>query len=289
MHSKKLLVLGANGLLGTQLLSSNIFESHLVTGHYGRNVEDDADLSVLNQSINYLDKISPDVIINLVALTNVDYCEKHVNESYLINVKVVENIVSWVHRQDKKVHLVQISTDQVYDGKGPHKEDLSELKNYYAFSKYAGELAASTINASILRTNFFGKSKTAQRSSFTDWLYNALESQQSTHVFDDVYFSPLSMNTLLEMIRLVVETDTRGVYNLGSKNGLSKADFAFEFAKALGMNNKNLTRTEVEKVNFIQTYRPKDMRLEVSKFEQAMGVLLPDLKQEIIKVSKEYL
>ena len=288
-QNKKIVVLGANGLLGHELLNNSFTSDWDVIGHFGRSKETNADLSILSQTVSYLDIIKPEVIINLVALTNVDYCESNPNESYLINVKVVENIVSWMKQQQHKVHLVHISTDQVYDGYELHTEDSPVLTNYYGFSKYAGELAATASHAAILRTNFFGKSKAEQRTSFTDWLYQALTTQEDIQVFDDVYFSPLSMSSLSEMIALVISKEVIGTYNLGSKQGLSKADFAFEFANALGLNTDNMTRAKIENIDFVKTYRPNDMRLDVSKFEQTLAVVLPTLQQEILKVSKEYI
>lgn len=287
--NKKILVLGANGLLGCELLNKEHPKSWELVGHFGRSKEHNADLSDQAQTFRYLNNVMPDVIINLVALTDVDYCEQYPNESYLGNVKVVENIAYWIKQHSKKVQLIQISTDQVYDGQGPHIEEQVTLKNYYAFSKYAGELAAHNVEATVLRTNFFGKSKTEKRASFTDWLYEALNKKEPIKVFEDVHFSPLSMDTLTSMIIAVIEKDISGVHNLGSRQGLSKADFAFEFAKTLNLATDNITRTTIDEVDFVKTYRPKDMRLDVTKFEQAFNITLPTLQQEILKVSKEYI
>ncbi|WP_300475223.1 SDR family oxidoreductase [uncultured Psychrobacter sp.] len=286
--TKKVLVLGANGLLGHELMSSNFPKGWEVVGHFGRHHEKYADLSATEQTLTYLDDISPDVIINLIALTNVDYCESHPNDACALNTRVVENIVAWIKAQPCYIQLIQISSDQVYDGQGAHSEAAVTLTNYYAFSKYAGELAANQIDAAILRTNLFGKSKTDARTSFSDWLYQALTQNQDIKVFDDVYFSPLSMSTLCQMIIKVILNNLTGTYNLGSNQGLSKADFAFEFASALGATINNMTRTTMDQSGIVKTYRPGDMRLNVKKFEQAMKLSLPNLSDEIIAVAKEY-
>ncbi|MEZ7500920.1 sugar nucleotide-binding protein [Psychrobacter sp. Arc29] len=289
MTDKKLLVLGAGGLLGQELFDKDYLPQWTIEGHFGRQQETNANLNNYEQAMSYLDDINPDAIINLVALTDVDYCEKHPDDSYTINVKVVENIVSWIKNQEKKVQLVHISSDQVYDGEGLHQVENVTLKNYYAFSKYAGELAASCIDSAILRTNFFGKSNAPKRSSFTDWLYHSLKNQREIQVFDDVFFSPLSMSCLCEMIALVITKDVTGIYNLGSRSGLSKADFAYKFASALQLNTSSMTRAKIADVDIVKTYRPRNMRLDVSKFEKTLGVTLPCLNQEIIKVTKEYI
>lgn len=288
MIDRKLLILGAGGLLGQEFFNKDYLPGWNIEGHFGRKKEINANINDYDQAISYLDSIKPDAILNLIALTDVDYCEQYPHDSYISNVKVVENIVSWIKKQDKNVQLIHISSDQVYDGEGLHAVENVTLKNYYAFSKYAGELAAASVGSAVLRTNFFGKSKASKRSSFTDWLYESLITQSKIQVFDDVFFSPLSMNCLCKMIALVITKDVNGTYNLGSRNGLSKADFAYAFADSLQIDTSNMTRAKIADVAFVKTYRPKDMRLDVSKFEQDLNVVLPTLQQEILKVSKEY-
>ena len=53
-------------------------------------------------------------------------------------------------------------------------EEQIKIRNYYAFSKYAGELAAIQVPSTILRTNFVGRSKVSHRESLTDWVYYSL-------------------------------------------------------------------------------------------------------------------
>lgn len=287
---KRLLVLGAGGLLGSEFLSKDYLPGWEVVGH-GRATEMSgrADLSKTGETIAMLEALKPDALLNLVGLTNVDHCESFPDEAYIGNVKTLENVVAWIKQADKPVHLVHISTDQIYDGVGPHLEENISLKNYYAFSKYAGELVAASVEAAVLRTNFFGKSKCSKRTSLTDWLYSALSEGKHIQVFEDVMFSPLFMPTLCQMIALVVEKRISGTYNLGARDGLSKADLAYRFAGSLGLDDRMMTRSSTAEVDFLKTYRPKDMRLDVQHFECAAGVTLPRLVDEIDKAAREYL
>lgn len=289
-QKKKMIVLGGEGLLGSDFLKKNTLSDWQIICH-GRSAgsQAQADLSDREQTCAMLDKIEPDAVLNLVGLTNVDRCELFPNEAYTANVKTVENIVYWVKQADKPVFFVHVSTDQVYDGAGLHKESEVSLKNYYAFSKYAGELVALGANGLVLRTNFFGKSRSTKRSSLTDWLYKSLKDSLRIQVFKDVKFSPLSMTSLSEMISLAVRKEIKGVYNLGARTGMSKADFAYCFAEQLNLDARLMTRISSNDVDFLKTYRPKDMRMDVDKFENAVGVVLPDLVDEIKKASKEYL
>lgn len=285
----KVLVLGSTGLFGSTLVPLLGSHRHEVKthsrgdgGHYQADLDDPMGANEL------LGKIQPEVIVNLVGLTDVDRCESQPNQAYLANVRTVENIADWIKQEKAPCHLVHISTDQVYDGAGPHTEERVTLMNYYAFSKYAGELAAASVPSTILRTNFFGRSHCAKRASLTDWLFRSLSNGVPVQVFDDVLFNPLSMTTLSEMIELVMQKKPIGVFNLGSHAGMSKADFAFAFAEELNLSTSAMTRTSTDQVTFLKTYRPKDMRLDCSKFKNTLGVELPLLRNEVKRVAKEY-
>jgi hypothetical protein len=41
-------------------------------------------------------------------------------------------------------------------------------------------------------------------------------------------------------------------------------------------------------VAFMKTYRPKDMRMDVTKFELRLGIKLPTLENEINKITGDY-
>jgi dTDP-4-dehydrorhamnose reductase len=218
----------------------------------------------------------------------VDRCETQPNQAYLANVRIVENIAGWIKQEKTPCHLAHISTDQVYDGASPHAEEQVTLTNYYAFSKYAGELAAASVPSTILRTNFFGRSHCAKRASLSDWLFRSLSNGDPIQVFDDVLFNPLSMITLSEIIKLIIQKKPIGVFNLGSHEGMSKADFAYAFAEELNLSTSAMTRTSTDQVTFLKTYRPKDMRMDCSKFEKILGIKLPFLRDEIKRAAKEY-
>jgi dTDP-4-dehydrorhamnose reductase len=179
----KIVTVGASGLLGSILVPVLKLAGHNVVT-VGRSATNHfrCDVGNLKSVSSLLDELQPDILINLVALTDVDLCESDPRQAFSVNVRVTENIVSWIESAVKNCHLVHISTDQVYDGTGPHSESDVMLSNYYAFSKYAAELAALRVASTVLRTNFFGKSRCNQRVSFTDWIYDSIVSSKKTLV-----------------------------------------------------------------------------------------------------------
>ena len=283
------LVTGATGLLGSMLAPLLQERGHQVTrlGHT-RTTDLNADLTSNEQTARALDQIRPEVIINLTALTDVDRCETHPQDAYLFNVKPVENLCAWMLAVVQPCHLIQISSDQVYDGAGPHAEGELTIRNHYAMSKLAGEFAAGIVPSTILRTNFFGHSLRGGRTSFTDWLHCALRGMTPINVFEDVMFNPLAIGTLCDSIERSVVERPIGVFNLGSHDGKSKADFAFAFAAAVGLPTTNLVRSNSSAVATLVARRPTDMRMRCERFEGRMGLKLPRLIDEIQEVARDY-
>lgn len=289
MLSQNILITGATGLLGSILVPHLKKCGYTVVTH-AKTTQADLifDLSDRLKTYAILEKIQPSVIINLASLTSVELCEANINLAYLSNTSTVENLTKWIEKTGKECHLVQISTDHIYDGKGLHTEDDITITNSYAFSKYAGELAAVRVPSTILRTNFIGRSKVAYRESLTDWVYKAMRGKQQVQVLSDVYFSPLSISILIKMIELVIQKKPIGIYNLGSNNGMSKADFDFAFAECLNLPTNTMTRTTASQMTILKAYRPKDMRMDCSKFEMELGVKLPNLCDLIQPLAEEY-
>ena len=290
MTTDSVLILGSSGLLGSELVSGQYLKKYKIISQSKKSLTDfNIDLEDFDQVYKMLDEVRPDIIINLVGLTDVDHCEKFPSEAYNLNVKTVKNLVNAIQKYSFNSFLVQVSTDQVYDSEGLCSEKNINLSNYYAFSKYCGELIAAQTNSVILRTNFFGKSKVLSRNSLTDWLYRELTEGNDIKVFEDVWFNPLSTYTLCEMIELVVEKKINGVFNLGSNYAMNKAEFAFHFARALNLSTSNMKKISVSNANFLNAHRPKNMIMNLTKFEKDYNFKLPKLIEEIELTAKEYI
>ena len=85
-----------------------------------------------------------------------------------------------------------------------------------------------------------------------------------------------------------IEGELLGIFNLGSNGIMSKADLDFLLADFLRITPSNMTRIHSADAKFLKAYRPKNMTMRCTKIEQLLGIRLPDLKDEIMKVAKEY-
>jgi dTDP-4-dehydrorhamnose reductase len=284
----RVLVTGSEGLLGRHLVPYLHSRGHEVVCHSRSGAtEFCANLADESEAKRLLDEVKAEVVVNLAALTDVDLCEREPQQAYLSNVRVVENLANWIRLSGQQAYLIQVSTDQVYDGIGSHKETDICLSNTYGFSKYAGELAALSVPSTVLRTNFFGPSRCKKRMSISDWLVNAMMQKQAVTVFDDVRFSPLSLASLEMLISIVIEQRQCGVYNLGSSGCMSKAEFAFLLGKTLKLPTDMLFAGKQADVK-LEAFRPKNMSMNSRAFEAKFGVKLPTLRDEVASMKHAY-
>ena len=277
----KIFIAGGTGMLGTNLSQYLRNLQYNVIAHgYKHEADVKSDMTKSETAISLLDKIDPDIIVNLICLSDVEKNEKDQDLAYQLNVKPVENISHWIQLRKTDVKFIQISTDHLYDNEGLNVEEDVLCRNTYATTKYCAEKIALNVDASVLRTNFFGKSQNKNRETISDWIELNVENKTPIKLFNDVYFSPLSIGTLMKMILHVMKNFKSGVYNLGSRDGMSKAEFAYKLGVPLDRESSFSTEVSVEDVGFY-AIRPKGMMMDVSRFEKSFGVILPTLESEI--------
>lgn len=281
----KLLVFGANGLLGTVLCSKLKSSGHDVFGFF-RSPERPCHTETEIESAfsRAFENHQPDCVINLIAATNVDQCQQDMSHAALINC-FVPQVLSNLCRTG--THLVHISSDQVYSGTGPHLELGSKPINVYGLTKLTGEYPVLLSGGCVLRTNFFGKSQTSSRASFSDWLVNSGRKSQPINVFEDVFFSPLGFSSLSSAIMRAIDMRLSGLYNVGACNGVSKATFARLLFDQLGLEKGLLISASIENANLGAT-RPKDMRMDINRFEKVTGFMCPTVEGEIKDEATKY-
>jgi len=287
------IVFGASGLLGASLVPALRALGYNVLAQ-GRREEAELCLDPSDRAAVFdaLIRYRPSAVVNLVAATSVDQCEIQPRLAWRANAGVVailtESIAAFSKTAGTRPHLVHVSTDQVYDGPGPHAEDDVDLINVYGLSKYTGELLAERVGATVLRTNFYGRSRCQGRVSFSDWVVNSLRDQAPITVFDDVKFSALHIDTLCDLIGKCIELQPTGIFNAGCRDSISKAGFAFALAKALSFSTDQVSVGRSTDVP-LKARRPLDMSLQVSRLENILELQFPTMLAQIEHTAKEYL
>ena len=90
------------------------------------------------------------------------------------------------------------------------------------------------------------------------------------------------------MIILVIKNIDRvsGIYNLGSKNCISKKNFAIKFAKKTMIYHKNFK--SLNSKEFFATKRPTLMCMNSKKFEKKFKIKMPSINDQINFEVKNY-
>ena len=149
----KILILGSSGLLGNQIyrtLNENKNFKLLHTGLKKRkiNFENTFELKKFIFSKN------PDLIINCIAYTNIENCEKNTKISKAINVGIVKDIFTLKHQKKMNFNFIQFSTDQLYNSKiNSSSSETSKifLLNNYCRHKRMAELLCLKNESLIFR------------------------------------------------------------------------------------------------------------------------------------------
>jgi dTDP-4-dehydrorhamnose reductase len=137
--------------------------------------------------------------------------------------------------------------------------------------------------ALVLRTNLFGVSQTRTGASLVDFLVGKFRRREPVSLFTDVLFSPLHVKTVAALTVECVRRKLTGTFNLGSRDGMSKCDFAMAVAKHLGLPTENATPAPSTSLP-ARAPRPLDMRMDSSRIEHALGSKMPALIDEVKKL-----
>jgi dTDP-4-dehydrorhamnose reductase len=285
---KKIIIFGSRGNLGGYLID-------YLNNKYTIISEKSLKKKINFENIYEIKKIlltyNPQTIINLIAKTDVDECEIKKNLAKKSNQIIVKNITEAIKSTNIKCHFIHISTDQVYSGKGHSKNSETDSNpiNYYGKTKFWGENEALKINSTtILRTNFVGSNKIKNKYSLSDWIVNSLEKNKKIRTYSNITFNPLYIKTFCKYINVVIRKKIYGIYNIGSKNSISKYNFSSMLCKYLKLNKKLIQKTFYNK-SLSRAKRPLNMSLNIKKFEKTFDINLPNVKKEIALTGKDYL
>jgi len=279
----KILILGANGYLGSQLCKLYSKEAK-VLGTYNKNSNNDFqllkwqanDYVALEQIIN---AFSPNLIINCVGLANVDMCEMLPEKALMINSIMLHEIGRICYKLNVK--LVHISTDH-FQGSTDlalNEEDTISCPNVYSYSKILGEqyLFHSNPASIILRANFFHFTKNSNR-NFINTCLNLTAEFSQVNGFSDVIFSPVSTTYLKESISRLLDIDYCGVIHVAPTESISKYEFLKEILFLAGRTNIEVKSQSIDDAQLLAP-RPKFMALSNRKYQTLTNELVPGIKE----------
>ena len=133
-------------------------------------------------------------------------------------------------------------------------------------------------NSLIIRTNFFWWGP-VYRKSFSDWIIESLCKNIKINLFKNVFYTPITIPYLIDLIELLVNLDSNGIFNICSNERISKYEFGNLIAKKFELDISLIEPTNISFENLI--IRPLDMSLSNKKLKKEIGKDLIPLQQQI--------
>lgn len=292
---QRLLVTGASGLLGLNLALDAVRQGYAVTGlvnaHRLKAIPFEVratDLRDLAGLKAILDESRPDLVVHCAALANLEACEADPHQAEVINARLPGALAAETARRG--IRLVHISTDAIFDGSvGDYKEDDEPNPlGVYASTKLGGEQAvlAADPQAIVARVNFYGWSLSGRR-SLAEFFFSNLSAGRAVKGFTDVYFCPLLVNVLGQLLLKMADLGLSGVYHVVSRESLSKYEFGLRVARQFGLDESLIAPSSVLAGNLVARRAP-NLRMNTSKLAMALGAPLPDLASGLQRFYEQF-
>lgn len=280
---KKILVTGANGLLGQHLLAQLIEQGFEAIG-LGRG---EARLPFAPGSYKYFNvdiatelsvhkvfaEVQPDIVVHAAAMTQVDECELNQEVCERINVQGTSHVIVNAEQYSRKI--IYVSTDFVFDGeKGDYsEEDQMGPVSWYGFTKMQAESLIETCDMpwAIVRTCLvYGNTLSGTRSNIINWVKENLSAGKPIKVVSDQVRTPTYIDDLVNGIMLIIEKSAEGTFHISGKDVLTPYDMALKTADLHGLDASLITKVDAS--TFSQPgRRPAKTNFDISRARNELG------------------
>ena len=223
----RVLVTGAGGQLGREL-ARHCADAGDTVAALDRSQLDVGDPRAVSQAV---ETHRPDVVVNAAAWTVVDACEGDPERAFRDNADAVRWLRDACDGAD--CHLVQMSTDYVFDGTldRPYREDDdTNPLSVYGKSKLEGELAAGDA-ATIVRTSWLCG---AGGGNMVKTVLRLLASGAPLTFVTDQRGCPTFTADLVVPVRELAVQRRPGVFHVTNQRAVSWFEFVREIVDAAG-------------------------------------------------------
>jgi dTDP-4-dehydrorhamnose reductase len=286
MKEKKILILGANGMIGhkiyqvlskfypevwahqRKLINSNdkIFfqnQNKIIQG---------LDLSNFKKLEECLNSLMPDIIINAAGITIRRGINESIFKGIILNSALPHFLNTWVIKTNSR--LIHFSTDCVFSGKDGYYDENSQLdaQDTYGKTKGLGEIISE--NSLILRGSMIGR-ELENRTELLEWFLS--KKNDEIKGFSNVIYSGITTLQMAYFVKDIIHKipELTGLFNVAS-NPISKYDLLI----LLNKHFKNQTTILKD-----ETYVSKK-NLNAHKFYSKTNFPIPDW-EDMIKELKQ--
>jgi dTDP-4-dehydrorhamnose reductase len=240
---KKIYIAGCGGMLGEAFYQK--YKSNYLLKC--------TDIDVNDTWLSYLDfrdfdayrkdvtEFRPDYLFHLGAYTDLEFCEKNADDTYNTNTLAVENAVHLAN--ELNIPLLYISTAGIFDGAKDLYDDwdLPNPLGVYARAKYMGErfVIENARRYLVCRAGWMMGSGPAKDKKFIQKLMKQLkEGKKELFVVDDKDGTPTYTHDFAINVKLLLEKEYWGLYNMVCGGQTSRYEVAEELLSILHLKDK---------------------------------------------------
>jgi dTDP-4-dehydrorhamnose reductase len=291
MRVKRIMLLGGSGFLGENLVtlfsqnsrysilaSYNEFKPLVFGNWFQLSVSDHISLK------NTIDAFKPDVILNCIALADVEKCEQDTFRAIEVNTNFPKILSDICHQTSTK--LIQISTDHFSSNYKHPRNEFSSVwgVNNYGKTKLDGEFfVLQNVNNLVIRVNFFGSGNPNHKSTLDKLLVSIKENKDLTG-FTNILFTPVSIANLYNYLEKLLELDVTGLINVASLNEISKYNFIKLVLEYYPNYLGTLAPLEFKAGTFGLVQRPEYMSLDSTYISNLTGIRALSVEKMIHQV-----
>jgi len=277
---KRLLVMGASGLLGSKIMVQ-AGRKYKVSGSYNPQVDgktawrlEPVDIGSKDEVEALFKKVEPEIVILTAAMTNVDACERDQSAANRVN-SAGPTVVARTCKS-ANARLVHVSTDYVFDGAKTRRyteDDVPRPISVYGKTKLAGEkgVLASLPGAVVARPAvLYGWNPLEDKDNFVTWVLKKLRAGEKATMFKDQRISPTFADDLASVLLELAERDVSGIWHVSGPDCLDRVECGKMIARAFGLDEGLVVPVMSSSVS-LPAKRPAYSCLDVSKVEKLLG------------------
>lgn len=239
----KYFVTGASGMLGTTLYDLFTKNGHEVISTDLNPLDPwtkQLDVRDITSVQNMIEECRPDWVLNLAALTDVEYCESNPQEAFNTNATGAINVAKTCAKLN--LHMVHISTAGVFDGTRPTpytEEDIPRPVNYYGKSKYEAEQGIAQIlnKYYIFRAGWMMGSGDRDK-KFIRKVLKQFDEGRTLYGVTDMFGCPTYvLDFATGILKMTTDSKDFGMYNMVSEGECSRYDVLCKIIEVLGLDS----------------------------------------------------
>ena len=247
---KKIFISGSGGMLGEAFY--HVFKDSYQLKCTDKDINEEwlelLDFRELNSYRDSVKDFMPDYLFHLGAHTDLEYCEKNVDDTYLTNTTSVENAVYIANELD--IPVLYISTAGIFDGAKELYDEWDQPNPlcHYARSKYAGEkfVLDHAKFPIVLRAGWMMGGGEKKDKKFVSKIMNQIKAgKKILHIVDDKLGTPTYTYDFAMNAKLILENNLWGLYNLVCQGSTSRLEVAHKILSILDLENS----IQIEKVH----------------------------------------